>query len=200
MIRSRQCQQIDTALYGLCNHVDNDRCVALLDRSAGVILTPITNSRCEGRPLWACSTAKKGSFWAWRTKLHRLGDRPADYGRGGLCGFSHLPDRADDERQRNRRRVSQLTDKQANAKFLAPVDVSKDADIAAFMDTAAKEFGKIDFLLHSIAFANTDDLAKPTIDTSREGFKLAIDISAYSLLRCVMPRSRYSIPARRCSP
>jgi enoyl-[acyl-carrier protein] reductase I len=62
------------------------------------------------------------------------------------------------------------------------VDVSKDADIAAFMNTATKEFGKIDFLLHSIAFANTDDLAKPTIATSREGFKLAIDISAYSLL------------------
>ena len=101
---------------------------------------------------------------------------------GGLCGFSHLPGRPDDERQRNRRRVSQLTDKQSNAKFLAPVDVSKDADIKSFMELAAKEFGKIDFLLHSIAFANTDDLAKPTIATSREGFKLAIDISAYSLL------------------
>jgi enoyl-[acyl-carrier protein] reductase I len=101
---------------------------------------------------------------------------------GGLCGFSHLPDRPDDERQRNRRRVSQLTDGQAGAKFLSPLDVSKDADIKTFMDVAAKEFGKIDFLLHSIAFANTDDLAKPTIATSREGFKLAMDISAYSLL------------------
>jgi enoyl-[acyl-carrier protein] reductase I len=101
---------------------------------------------------------------------------------GGLCGFSHLPDRPDDERQRNRRRVSQLTDGQTGAKFLSPLDVSKDGDIKTFMDVAAKEFGKIDFLLHSIAFANTDDLAKPTIATSREGFKLAMDISAYSLL------------------
>ncbi len=100
----------------------------------------------------------------------------------GLCGFSHLPDRADDERQRNRRRVSQLTDDQPNAKFLAPLDVSKDSDIKAFMDKAASEFGKIDFLLHSVAFANTDDLAHSTIETSREGFKLAMDISAYSLL------------------
>ena len=60
--------------------------------------------------------------------------------------------------------------------------MSKDADIKAFMDRAATEFGKIDFLLHSIAFANTDDLGRPTIETSREGFKLAMDISAYSLL------------------
>jgi enoyl-[acyl-carrier protein] reductase I len=101
---------------------------------------------------------------------------------GGQCGFSHLPDRPDDERQRNRRRVSQLTDNEPRAEFLAPVDVSKDADIKAFMERAASEFGKIDFLLHSVAFANIDDLAKPTIETSREGFKLAIDISAYSLL------------------
>jgi enoyl-[acyl-carrier protein] reductase I len=101
---------------------------------------------------------------------------------GGHCGFSHLPDRPDDERQRNRRRVSQLTDSQSGAKFLAPLDVSKDSDIKNFMESAQKEFGKIDFLLHSIAFANTDDLARATIDTSREGFKLAMDISAYSLL------------------
>ncbi|MCC7084523.1 MAG: enoyl-ACP reductase [Pirellulales bacterium] len=101
---------------------------------------------------------------------------------GGLCGFSHLPDRADDERQRNRRRVSQLTDSQPNATFLLPVDVSKDDDIQKFVDCAGAEFGKIDFLLHSVAFALTDDLAKPTIQTSREGFKLAMDISAYSLL------------------
>ncbi|HZZ30046.1 MAG TPA: enoyl-ACP reductase [Pirellulales bacterium] len=100
----------------------------------------------------------------------------------GLCGFSHLPDRPDDERQRNRRRVSQLTDSQPGVKFLFPVDVSKDADIKLLMDRAASEFGKIDFLLHSIAFANTDDLGRPTIDTSREGFRLAMDISAYSLL------------------
>jgi enoyl-[acyl-carrier protein] reductase I len=101
---------------------------------------------------------------------------------GGLCGFSHLPDRPDDERQRNRRRVSQLTDSQPGAKFLTPLDVSKDADIASLADKAGKEFGKIDFLLHSIAFANTDDLGRPTIETSRDGFKLAMEISAYSLL------------------
>jgi enoyl-[acyl-carrier protein] reductase I len=101
---------------------------------------------------------------------------------GGLCGFTHLPDRADDERQRNRRRVSMLTDNASNAKFLVPLDVTKDADIQAVMQRAKEEFGTIDFLLHSVAFAMLDDLKVDTIQTSREGFKLAMEISAYSLI------------------
>ncbi|HEY3788609.1 MAG TPA: SDR family oxidoreductase, partial [Urbifossiella sp.] len=101
---------------------------------------------------------------------------------GAVCGFSHLPDRPDDERQRNRRRVAQLTDTQPNAKFLVPLDAGKDDDIRAFMKRAGDEFGKIDFLLHSIAFASMDDLKRDTIDTSRDGFKLAMDISVFSLI------------------
>ncbi len=101
---------------------------------------------------------------------------------GGLCGFSHLPDRPDDERQRNRRRVAMLTDKEPNAKFLLPMDVAKDDDIRAVVNRAKDEFGQIDFLLHAIAFALIDDLKRDTIDTSREGFKLAMEISAYSLI------------------
>lgn len=101
---------------------------------------------------------------------------------GGLCGFTHLPDRPDDERQRNRRRVSQLTDTAPNAKFLVPLDVSKDTDIAAVMQKAKEEFGQLDFLLHSIAFASMDDLKRDTVETSRDGFKMAMEISAYSLI------------------
>ena len=101
---------------------------------------------------------------------------------GGQCGFTHLPDRADDERQRNRRRVAQLTDPSPQAKFLLPLDVSKDEDIKAVMDKAASEFGKLDFLLHSIAFASMEDLKRPTVETSRDGFKMAMEISAYSLI------------------
>lgn len=102
---------------------------------------------------------------------------------GGICGFSHLPDKPEDEKRKNRRRVSQCTDQYPNScKFLEPLDVSKDSDIAAFMAKAASEFGTIDFLLHSIAFATLDDLKHDTIETSREGFKLAMEISAYSLL------------------
>lgn len=101
---------------------------------------------------------------------------------GGLCGFTHLPDRLDDERQRNRRRVSMLTDTAKNAKFLMPLDVTKDDDIRAVMERAKSEFGRIDFLLHSIAFASLDDLKVDTIETSRDGFKMAMEISAYSLI------------------
>jgi enoyl-[acyl-carrier protein] reductase I len=78
--------------------------------------------------------------------------------------------------------VAQLTDPQPSAKFLIPLDVAKDADIQAVMKKAAEEFGQIDFLLHSIAFALMDDLKRDTIETSREGFKLAMEISAYSLI------------------
>jgi enoyl-[acyl-carrier protein] reductase I len=101
---------------------------------------------------------------------------------GAECGFSHLPDRPDDERQRNRHRVALLTDKEPQAKFLVPLDVSKDENIAAVMAKAGETFGKIDFLVHSIAFAQLDDLKRDTVETSRDGFKLAMEISAYSLI------------------
>lgn len=102
---------------------------------------------------------------------------------GGVCGFSHLPDRPDDERKKNRGRVAKCVEKYPEAtKFLMPLDVQKDEDIAAIMAKAKEEFGQIDFLLHSIAFATLDDIKKETIACSRDGFKLAMDISAYSLL------------------
>jgi enoyl-[acyl-carrier protein] reductase I len=101
---------------------------------------------------------------------------------GGQCGFSHLPDRPDDQRQKNRRRVSKLTDQYDGARFLVPVDVQKDEDITAVVQRGAEEFGKLDFILHSIAFATLDDLRRDTVETSRDGFRLAMEISAYSLL------------------
>jgi len=101
---------------------------------------------------------------------------------GGECGFTHLPDRADDDKQKNRRRVAKCTEGQANAKFLIPLDVQSDENIAEVMQHAAEQFGKLDFLLHSIAFADRDDLNRDTIETSRAGFKMAMEISAYSLI------------------
>lgn len=101
---------------------------------------------------------------------------------GAVCGFTHLPDRPDDERQRNRRRVAMLTDPAPNAKFLVPLDVNQDADIARVMDFTEKEIGKIDFLVHSIAYAPLEDLKGDTMRCSRDGFKTAMETSAYSLL------------------
>jgi enoyl-[acyl-carrier protein] reductase I len=101
---------------------------------------------------------------------------------GGLCGFTHLPDRPGDARRRNRRRVAQCIEEFERARFLVPLNVQSDEEIAAVMDKAKAEFGQIDFLLHSIAFADREDLGRATVETSREGFKLAMDISAYSLI------------------
>ena len=113
---------------------------------------------------------------------------------GGECGFTHLPDRPGDERQRNRRRVSNLTDKYENAKFLLPMDAQDDEQIRTTFAKAGEEFGKIDFVLHSIAFADRNDLAGDTVDTSREGFKLAMDVSVYTLLACTAAAKPYMAP------
>ena len=101
---------------------------------------------------------------------------------GGECGFTHLPDKPDDEKQKNRRRVSRCTDGYDNAKFLVPLDVRNDEQIAEVIGKTQEEFGSIDFLLHSVAFASLDDLKVDTIQSSRDGFLLAMEISAYSLL------------------
>ncbi len=101
---------------------------------------------------------------------------------GGQCGFTYFPDKPDDPRQKNRGRLEKLTQEHPGAKFLAPMNVQSDADIAAVAKQAGEQFGKIDFLLHAIAFAPPEDLSRETIQTSREGFKTAMDISAYSLI------------------
>ncbi len=101
---------------------------------------------------------------------------------GGECGFSYMPDKPNDTRQRNLNRVKKLTANLPQAKFLQPMDVTDDAQIASLVGRAAEELGTLDFLLHSIAFALPEDLRGPTVETSREGFKLAMEISAYSLV------------------
>jgi enoyl-[acyl-carrier protein] reductase I len=101
---------------------------------------------------------------------------------GGVCGFSYMPDKADDPRQKNLGRIQKLTAGRAGAKFLVPMDVTSDEQIAQVMSRCKEELGQLDFLLHSIAFAPPDDLKGDTVATSREGFKLAMEISAYSLI------------------
>jgi enoyl-[acyl-carrier protein] reductase I len=103
-------------------------------------------------------------------------------GEGGVCGFSYMPDKADDARQKNLGRIQKLTEGNAQAKFLAPMDVTSDEQIAALMGRCKEELGQLDFLLHSIAFAPPDDLKGDTVATSRAGFKLAMEISAYSMI------------------
>ncbi len=60
-------------------------------------------------------------------------------------------------------------------------DVSKDEELAALAEQL-KAYAPIDTVVHSIAFANKEDLSQPFVKTSREGFRMAHDISAYSLV------------------
>lgn len=101
---------------------------------------------------------------------------------GGTCGFSYLPDRPDDERKKNLNRIQKLTEGNPLVSFLHPMDVTNDEHIAALMAKAKEELGQLDFLLHSIAFAPPEDLKRDTIETSRKGFLVGMEISAYSLI------------------
>lgn len=65
--------------------------------------------------------------------------------------------------------------------FIFQCDVTSDEEIAAGVEYVKKEWGGVDILVHSIGFANREDLQGRFIETSRDGFKLALDISAYSL-------------------
>ena len=69
--------------------------------------------------------------------------------------------------------------------LLVECDVSSDDHVASAFDRVGKEFGKLDLVVHSIAYANREDLGGPFLDTGREGFRVAMDISAYSLVSIV---------------
>ncbi|MBS1833391.1 MAG: enoyl-ACP reductase [Acidobacteria bacterium] len=60
-------------------------------------------------------------------------------------------------------------------------DVSKDEELATLAEALGK-YAPIDAVVHSIAFANKEDLSNPFVQTSREGFRMAHDVSAYSLV------------------
>jgi enoyl-[acyl-carrier protein] reductase I len=68
------------------------------------------------------------------------------------------------------------------APVLMQCDVQDDAQIDAVFAQIGATSGGLDFLVHGVAFANRDDLSNPFTDTTREGFRLALDISTYSLI------------------
>ena len=79
------------------------------------------------------------------------------------------------------RRVRPLAES-VRSPLVLPLDATDDALVDQTFEEIAKTFGSIDFLVHSIAYANREDLSGRTIDTSRAGFLKALEISAYSLL------------------
>ena len=79
------------------------------------------------------------------------------------------------------RRVQPLADSLGST-FVEPCDVQNDDDIARVFKRWGEEVGRLDILIHAVAFANKDELGGEFIRTSREGFLLAHDVSAYSLV------------------
>ncbi len=80
-----------------------------------------------------------------------------------------------------KRRVDPLAES-IGCDFVEECDVSKDEDINAIAEKAKDRFGKIDILVHSIGFADRNELRGPFYNTSRKGFHLAMDISVYSFI------------------
>lgn len=75
-----------------------------------------------------------------------------------------------------------LEDDGADRVLTAPCDVTRDADLDALTERVQAEWGAVDFVVHSVAFAAPDELRGRFRDTSRDGFAQALDISAYSLI------------------
>jgi enoyl-[acyl-carrier protein] reductase I len=92
---------------------------------------------------------------------------------GADLGFTYLGDALE-------RRVRPLAES-LNAKLIEPCDVRDDQQIATLMERAREVYGSLDIIIHAIAFANRDELNGPYLNTTRDGFLLAMEISAYSL-------------------
>ena len=102
---------------------------------------------------------------------------------GATCGFGFLPM---ENREKSERRVRKAMEENGfGDAWLAPCDVASDESIESFFAGVRQQFGAIDFLVHSLAFANRDYLKKEQgvfTSTPRDVYRQAIDISAYSLL------------------
>jgi enoyl-[acyl-carrier protein] reductase I len=72
---------------------------------------------------------------------------------------------------------------EVNAELFLPCDVSIPEQVDALFDEIKNHWGELDFLIHSIAFAPLEDLRGRLIDSSRDGFLMAMDISCHSLMR-----------------
>ncbi|MEI8165900.1 MAG: enoyl-ACP reductase [Chloroflexales bacterium] len=106
--------------------------------------------------------------WGIAQALHR---------EGAQLGFTYVGEAIE-------RRVRPLATS-LGATLIEPCDVSSDEQIDALMAHTREVFGQIDFLIHAIAFANKDELNGSYLKTTRAGFRVAMEVSAYSLTALV---------------
>jgi len=109
---------------------------------------------------------KRSIAWAIAQAWHKQGAKLA---------FTYQGDRLKDN-------VEELVGTFGQDTLLMPCDVTKDEDIANVFKTAGEKFGKLHLLLHSVAFAPKEALEGKFVNTSREAYRIAHDVSAYSLV------------------
>src|SRR5881398_896971 len=84
--------------------------------------------------------------------------------------------------ERLRENVEELAGTFGSDTLILPCDVTRDDEIANVFKTVREKFGRLHLLLHSVAFAPKEALEGEFLDTSREAFRIAHDVSAYSLV------------------
>jgi enoyl-[acyl-carrier protein] reductase I len=109
---------------------------------------------------------KRSIAWAIAQAWHKAGARLA---------FTY-------QGERLKENVEELAGTFGGDTLILPCDVTKDEEIATVFKTVSDKFGKLQLLLHSVAFAPKDALEGRFVDTSREAFRVAHDVSAYSLV------------------
>jgi enoyl-[acyl-carrier protein] reductase I len=109
---------------------------------------------------------KRSIAWAIAQAWHKAGAKLA---------FTYQGERLKDN-------VEELAGTFGTDTLILPCDVTRDEDIANVFKTAGEKFGKLNLLLHSVAFAPKDALEGEFVNTSREAFRVAHDVSAYSLV------------------
>lgn len=107
---------------------------------------------------------EKSIAWAIAQKLHK---------EGAELAFTFAGEALE-------KRVRPLADS-LGAKLILPCDVTNDEQIQSVFQNIQSSFGHLDVLVHAIAYANKEDLKADFLNTSRDGFRLAQDVSAYSL-------------------
>lgn len=96
------------------------------------------------------------------------------YEGGAELGFTYLGESLE-------RRVRPLAET-VQSPIVEPCDVSKEDELESLFQKIRNQWGGLDILIHSVAFANREDLEGRFIQTSREGFRVAMDVSVYSLI------------------
>ncbi|GAA5346894.1 enoyl-[acyl-carrier-protein] reductase [NADH] [Planifilum fimeticola] len=123
----------------------------------------------EGKRVVIMGVANKRSIaWAIAQSLHN---------HGAELAFTYQGERLE-------RRVRELVDAEMPGSPLIECDVTSDEQVRSAFDKIGEVWGRIDGLVHCIAFAKAEDLEVPFVETSRDGYALAQDISAYSLVAC----------------